>query len=273
MPAIRSAVLAILLSLSSFVSISAAQPPLHGTVQDPDGRPVPGALIVAMCGTSAPLSTKTDDAGRFELTGVPMGPCDVIASTPGLHGEARTLISDAPSGSLDITLRISALTESLVVSASQIDQPLSRAADSVTVISGQELEARQATTLAEALQVVPGFTVAAAGGPGTVTSLFPRGGESDFALVLVDGVRANAFGGGIDLSQVPLADVERIEIVRGPQSATFGADAIGGAAPTGTRPGGPPAAAGRVAGGGRAAPRPPASAPGARGAFRRPAGR
>src|SRR5690606_19835417 len=135
-------------------------------------------------------------------------------------------------------------------------------------ISGQELEARQATTLAEALQVVPGFTVAAAGGPGTVTSLFPRGGESDFARVLVDGGRANAFGGGIDLSQVPLADVERIEIVRGPQSAIFGADAIGGVVQIVTRQGGTPAVAGRVEGGSRATRRLQASTTGERGAFR-----
>ena len=61
-----------------------------------------------------------------------------------------------------------------------------------------------------------------------MTSLFTRGGESDFTLVLVDGVRANAFGGGLDLSQVPLQDVDRIEVLRGPQSALYGSDAIGG---------------------------------------------
>ena len=96
------------------------------------------------------------------------------------------------------------------------------------------------TTLGAALSTVPGFTVVRTGGPGALTSLFPRGGESDFTLVLVDGIRANAFGGGIDLSQVPLADVERIEVVRGPQSAIFGADAIGGVVQIITRQGGPP---------------------------------
>ncbi|MDH4065017.1 MAG: TonB-dependent receptor, partial [Acidobacteriota bacterium] len=75
---------------------------------------------------------------------------------------------------------------------------------------------------------VAGVTVQQNGGPGTVTSLFTRGGESDYTLVLIDGIRANAFGGGIDLSQLSLADVERVEVVRGPQSAQYGADAIGG---------------------------------------------
>ena len=86
---------------------------------------------------------------------------------------------------------------------------------------------------------VPGFMVARSGGPGTLTSLFPRGGESDFTLVLVDGIRVNSFGGGLDLSQVPLADIDRIEVVRGPQSAIHGADAIGGVVQVITRTGGP----------------------------------
>ena len=96
------------------------------------------------------------------------------------------------------------------------------------MLTREDLDARQITTLGDALRLVPGFAVARNGGPGTVTSVFPRGGESDYTLVLVDGVRTNAFGGGLDLSQVPIADAERIEVVRGPQSALYGSDAIGG---------------------------------------------
>ena len=91
---------------------------------------------------------------------------------------------------------------------------------------------------------MPGLTVQQSGGPGSLTSLFLRGGESDHTLVLIDGVRANAFGGGIDLSQVPLADVDRIEVVRGPQSALYGADAIGGVVQIITRSGGAPSRSG-----------------------------
>ena len=150
--------------------------------------------------------------------------------------------AEGAPGHVDITLRVSAITETLVVSASQIDQPLSRVADAVTVIDGTEIAARQLSFVAEALASVPGFAVARNGGPGTLTSVFPRGGESDFTLVLVDGIRANAFGGGIDLSQVPLGDVERIEVVRGPQSALYGSDAIGGVVQIITRRGGRPSA-------------------------------
>ena len=80
----------------------------------------------------------------------------------------------------------------------------------------------------DALRAVPGLTVSRSGGRGALTSMFPRGGESDFTLVLVDGVRMNAFGGGFDLSLLDVGDIERIEFVPGPQSALYGADAIGG---------------------------------------------
>ncbi|MEO7156895.1 MAG: TonB-dependent receptor, partial [Vicinamibacterales bacterium] len=150
-------------------------------------------------------------------------------------------VSSAPA-TVEIALHLSAVSETLVVSAAQVDQPLSRIPDSVTVIPGREIEARQQFTLAAALRSVPGLTLQQNGGPGTVTSLFTRGGESDFTLVLVDGIRANSFGGGLDLSQVPVADIERIEVLRGSQSALYGSDAIGGVVSIITRSGGTPSA-------------------------------
>ena len=98
---------------------------------------------------------------------------------------------------------------------------------------------------------VPGLTLQQNGGPGTVTSLFTRGGESDFTLVLVDGIRANSFGGGIDLSQLPLQDVDRIEVLRGSQSALYGSDAIGGVVSVITRTGGSPSAQAQLEAGSR----------------------
>jgi outer membrane cobalamin receptor len=235
-----SLLFSVAISLAS--SAASAQSTLAGRIVDPQGRPVPGATVVAVGATSAPLSAATDEQGRFEFSPVAEGLYDITASAPGMTGDARGVRSGA-TAPLEIALHLVAVAETLVVSASQIDQPLSRTADSVTIITGRELESRQVTTLGGALSTVPGFTVARTGGPGTLTSLFPRGGESDFTLVLIDGVRANAFGGGADLSQVLLTDVERVEVVRGPQSAIFGADAIGGVVQVVTRQGGTPQAA------------------------------
>src|SRR5204862_2511858 len=128
---------------------------------------------------------------------------------------------------------------------------LSRAADSVTVISADEIRAHQVETTADALRFVPGLTVTRSGGRGAITSLFPRGGASNYTLVLVDGIRANAFGGGYDFSHLSVADVDRIEIVRGPETALFGADAIGAVVQVVTTRGGAPQVNGLIDGGGR----------------------
>ena len=239
-----------LLALVAFEGVASAQTHIEGRVRDSQGEPVAGAYVIAVSLTSAPAASVSDNTGRFRVDGLAEGRYDVTASAPGLYGELRGVTVGASANeSLEITMRISALTESLVVSATQSDQPLSRIADSVTVISGQDLESRQIVALGDALRTVPGFTVARNGGPGALTSVFPRGGESDYTLVLVDGISANAFGGGLDFSQVPLADVDRIEVVRGPQSAVFGGHALGGVVHVISRQGGPPSAAGLIEGG------------------------
>lgn len=254
-PARRRAILFLLTcSFTATVAGSAlAQARLEGRVVDAEGRPVAAATVIAVGASGAATSTVSRADGQFAFDGLPDGSYDLSASAPGLWGGRTAVAAGAgAAGRADITMHLSAVTETLVVSASQIDQPLSRTADSVTVIDGGDLAARQITTLGAALAAVPGFTVARSGGPGTLTSLFPRGGESDYTLVLVDGVRANAFGGGLDLSQVPLGDVDRIEVVRGPQSAIYGADAIGGVVQIISRQGGAPSAHAQVEAGSRA---------------------
>jgi outer membrane cobalamin receptor len=232
-------------------SAEASAASLSGRVVDPDGRPVANADVIVSGATAAPLRAKTGGDGRFEVPALDPGRYTVIATAPGLVSDAMAIEVTETGSTIDLAMKISALTETLVVSAAQIDQPLSRVPDSVTVIDGREIAARQQFTLSAALRSVPGLTLQQNGGPGTVTSLFTRGGESDFTLVLVDGIRANGFGGGLDLSQVPLEDIERIEVVRGPQSALYGSDAIAGVVQVITRSGGEPAARAQVEAGSR----------------------
>ena len=150
---------------------------LTGRVVDPDGRPVANAEVIVSGSTAAPLRVRTNADGRFELAGLADGRYSVIAASPGLVSGATTIDIAGGDASLDLALEISAISETLVVSAAQIDQPLSRVPDSVTVIPGTEIDAKQQFTLAAALRSVPGLTLQQNGGPGTVTSLFTRGGE------------------------------------------------------------------------------------------------
>ncbi len=209
---------------------------LRGRVLGPDGQAVAGAQVAVSGPLAAPLTTAADGDGRFAFE-VPASAVTIRAWATGMDAPPRQV--QAGVADLVLTLAVRAVSEALTVTASHVETPLSSVADSVTVITRTDLLARQTTTLGDALRLVPGFAIARNGGPGTVTSAFPRGGESDFTLVLVDGVRANAFGGGLDLSQVPIANAERIEVVRGPQSALYGSDAIGGVVQIITTKGGP----------------------------------
>lgn len=213
------------LAATSIMAGSAAADPLRGRVLTPDGQPAAGVSVTVSGALAAPLQLTTGADGRFEAD-VPAGLVTVRAFATGLDASASRTV--AGETTVDLQLQVRAVSELLTVTASPVDTPLSLAGPSVTVFTREDVQSRQLWTLGDALRLTPGFAVARTGGPGTVTSIFPRGGESDFTLVLVDGVRANAFGGGLDLSQVPIDDAARVEVVRGPQSALYGADAIGG---------------------------------------------
>ena len=128
----------------------------------------------------------------------------------------------------------------LVVTAHKA--PLARTATtaSVTVLSGDTLRLRGLNTVAEALRLTPGAAVVQSGSQGAITSLFLRGGESDYVQVLVDGVRVNNPGGVYDWANLTLDNVERIEIVRGPASVLYGSDAVTGVVQIFTRTGAAP---------------------------------
>jgi vitamin B12 transporter len=98
----------------------------------------------------------------------------------------------------------------------------------ITVITGEELRARGITRIADALRDVPGASVVQTGSFGAQTGFFLRGGESDYTKVLIDGVAVNDAGGSIDVAHLAVADVERIEILRGPGSVLWGSDAVTG---------------------------------------------
>jgi outer membrane cobalamin receptor len=245
--AARAALTAVLVLLAAAPAVADT---LRGRVVDPDGRAVAGAQVSVSGATAAPRTAVADASGVFAVDGLPAGATvEVRAWAPGLASPPTRIVLSG--NELELRLGVSAVREALTVTASQVDTPLSMLGDSITVLSREELDARQVTTLGDALRLVPGFAVARNGGPGTVTSVFPRGGESDYTLVLVDGVRMNSFGGGLDVSQVPIAGAERVEIVRGPQSALYGSDAIGGVVQVVTARGGPAVLDALGEGGGR----------------------
>lgn len=119
--------------------------------------------------------------------------------------------------------------EEIIVAANRLEQSLNTVLAATTVINKEAIRRSQAQSLAGLLAGVPGMQFSASGGQGAQTSLFMRGTESDHTLILVDGVQMTTNSGPAGrLEFIPLGQIERIEIVRGPRSSVYGSEAIGG---------------------------------------------
>jgi len=126
----------------------------------------------------------------------------------------------------------------IVVTATRTERTQSATLAPNTVITRADIERTQAESVRELLRRSPGISVANQGGPGKLTSIFVRGTNSNHTLLLVDGVRYDDITSGVAAIQdIPVEQIERIEIVRGPRSSLYGADAIGGVIQIFTRDG------------------------------------
>ena len=133
----------------------------------------------------------------------------------------------------------SSATDAIVVTATRTAQTVDDTLAAVTVITRQDIERQQAQSIQDLLRGVPGIGITNNGGAGKATSVFLRGTESDHVLVLIDGVKVgSATLGTTAFQDIPVALIERIEIVRGPRSSLYGSEAIGGVIQIFTRKGG-----------------------------------
>jgi len=148
----------------------------------------------------------------------------VVTLFAGLLGGESPVWSQEPNQTA-----IPTFNDQLLVSASLDAEAKDQTPASVTVVPAAEIEARQATTLADAMGLVPGLSIVQTGAPGQQSSLFVRGAESDQTLLLWNGIALNdPYFGGANWQFVPTDGAERIEVIRGPFSALYGSGAMGG---------------------------------------------
>ena len=119
--------------------------------------------------------------------------------------------------------------DDVVVTASRVAQTRESVIADVTVIDQEEIERAGQSTFVELLQTQPGIEISSSGGPGTASSIFLRGTNSNQVVVLIDGLRVgSATAGTTTFENIPLAQIDKIEILRGPATSLYGQDAVGG---------------------------------------------
>jgi len=167
--------------------------------------------------------------------------------TPGVFRELRAhtlfclLLAAAV---LAAPARADADLETVVVTATRIPTPESQVASSITVITADDIESMQNRTLPDVLKEVPGLNVVQSGGPGAQTSVFMRGANANHVKVFIDGIDVSDPSiptGAFDFGQLLTGDIEKVEVLRGPQSGLYGSDAIGGVINVITKTGSGPA--------------------------------
>lgn len=158
-----------------------------------------------------------------------------------MQSRAAVLLFILPATALAQRSDTTASLQPVVVTATRIPTPSSSLSEPVIVLDGDQLRERGVQTVAEALREAPGATITQSGSAGGVTSLFLRGGESRYTKVLVDGTPINSVGGIQFFENLSLDNVDRIEIVYGPESALYGADAMSGVVQIFTKHGAGPA--------------------------------
>ncbi|HKU55169.1 MAG TPA: TonB-dependent receptor plug domain-containing protein, partial [Rhizomicrobium sp.] len=133
----------------------------------------------------------------------------------------------APVGAQSLRLE----DESVVASATRLPTPVAQVGSSVTVITAATIESRQQRSLADVLRAVPGLNIVQTGGAGGQTSLFLRGANPNQTKLLLDGIDIadpSTPSGAADISKLLAGDIAKVEVLRGPQGALYGSDAIGG---------------------------------------------
>lgn len=233
-PTLRFVLFVVLVSFSSSSSQAqnqAAPATISGTLTDSSGAGVASAALTAeMLDSSAPETYRTVSGsdGRYTMT-LPAGRVRLRIIQPSFTPREFTVsLAPGESKTLDVRLEIERLASSVVVTAQAEPLDAERSPAPATILSRAQLDERQAPALTDLLLFTPGVSLGRTGAEGGQASIFLSGGNSSYTKVLVDGTPVNEPGNAVDFSNFSLDNVDKVEIVRGAESALYGTDAVAG---------------------------------------------
>jgi outer membrane cobalamin receptor len=203
---------------------------LQGKVFDPDDRIVSGARVSLLAGLTPVEERETGSDGQYRFESLAAGKYTLLANLAGFSTLSTGIeLQPGETRTADLHLKVSALEEHVVVSASIGGALAPQIGSSVSVITQQEIADQGAENVFEVLRGLPGVEVNQGGRHGGATSVFIRGGNSNYNLVMIDGIQVNLFGGDFDFASLAADGVDHVEMSRGPQSALYGSNAVAGA--------------------------------------------
>jgi iron complex outermembrane receptor protein/vitamin B12 transporter len=201
---------------------------IHGTVTDPLGAVVPGAQVQLFRESKLVGSTATDSEGKYRFSPLAPGRYRVKTQAPSFSQQQSDAIyiGSSSDAAVDITLKVGNVSQQIVVSATGISLPETQTGASISVVTSDQFQYKP--EVLEPLRQVPSVQVLENGQRGINESLFIRGGESKFNKVLLDGIPLNEIGGTVDFGGVFTTGIDQVEVLRGPNSVLYGADALAG---------------------------------------------
>jgi vitamin B12 transporter len=239
-----------------FVVLSVASAAdLKVKVVDPQSAAVAGAQVFLFSkGSDTPLKIATTSAEGIALFSelkfgelkrdelkpgeLSSGPYKLQVLAPGFAAFSEDVYDR--SGVITIPLRLATTSETVVVTATRTPLAAEETGASISTLEHGQLETLRPVAADDAIRFLPGAVVNTSGQRGGLSSLFVRGGNSNYNKVIVDGVSVTEPGGAIDLGTLPLAEASRLEFLRGAQSTLYGSDALTSVVQVWTRTGSTP---------------------------------
>jgi len=213
----------LVLLLSFAAALAADRSPIHGLILDPTGLPIEGAAVEC-----AGHTTYSNAEGRFTAASTVDAKTQQCLAQVTKTGFETLSIQLSPNSENRLTLKLRSPPESVVVTATRYQTTPEEAAVSASVVTAADLAARNLPQVPDVLRELPGLQISDYGRRGALTEVFTRGSDSTSTLVLLDGVPLNDPGGQLNLAHISSLGIDRLEVIRGPESALFGAEAAAG---------------------------------------------